>query len=81
VQSLKVTVDIEDSPPTVIREPSQDIICDFVDGYAFGVALGVGLRTTSSWWSVMKVELGSDYSSVSEPFLVQSQFDNVLVVL
>ena len=38
-----------------VHEPSQDVICDFVDGIAFGDALGIGIRCDSGWWTVVDV--------------------------
>lgn len=43
-------------PSTHVRhEPTQDVICDFVDGWAFGNALGIGLRSVDGWWTVKEV--------------------------
>ncbi|KAI0713279.1 hypothetical protein C8Q76DRAFT_621267 [Earliella scabrosa] len=60
--SIRLTVDIE-SPTApllpVVREPSHDISCDFVDGWAFGEALGVGVRSLDDWWTVVGVSTPS----------------------
>lgn len=32
-------------------------MCDFVDGWAFGDALGVGIRSISQWWTVKNVSV------------------------
>ncbi|KAF8078159.1 hypothetical protein FPV67DRAFT_1603782 [Lyophyllum atratum] len=30
----------------------EDVICDFIDGVAFGDAVGIALRSISGWWTV-----------------------------
>ncbi|KAF5373151.1 hypothetical protein D9758_001792 [Tetrapyrgos nigripes] len=72
VQSLKLTVDIDNLPSAVVRQPSQDVVCDFVEGSAFGTALGVGLRTTLSWWSVNAVKLAPEISAFFNLTLVRN---------
>ena len=52
---MTLTMEIESTHRNVVREASQDIICDFVDGQAFGSVLGVGFRSVSGWWTVMSV--------------------------
>ncbi|KAI9446617.1 hypothetical protein H4582DRAFT_2069921 [Lactarius indigo] len=53
VPTLSISVSICLNSPTVAmrREVSRDVTPDFVDGFAFGDALGIGLRcvSTSSW--------------------------------
>ena len=39
-------------PAPVVRQATHDVACDFVDGFAFGDALGVGLRSVAGWWTV-----------------------------
>lgn len=36
---------------------THDVMPDFVDGWAFGDAVGVGLRSKEGWWSVAGVEI------------------------
>ncbi|THV08034.1 hypothetical protein K435DRAFT_815267 [Dendrothele bispora CBS 962.96] len=62
VQSIQLKVDIENAVPSVIRESSQDVVCDFVEGFAFGNALGVGVRSASGWWTVEGVEIAPESS-------------------
>ncbi|KAJ7470355.1 hypothetical protein FB451DRAFT_1038083 [Mycena latifolia] len=52
VQSIKLTIEAEAPSHAVTLEPTQDVICDFVDGYAFGDALGLGVRSLAGWWTV-----------------------------
>ncbi|KAH9004981.1 hypothetical protein EDB86DRAFT_3037142 [Lactarius hatsudake] len=53
VPALSISVNVCLDSPTVAmrREVSRDVVPDFVDGFAFGDALGIGLRcmSTSSW--------------------------------
>ncbi|KAH9079250.1 hypothetical protein EDB83DRAFT_2513796 [Lactarius deliciosus] len=53
VPALNISVNVCLDSPTVAmrREASRDVVPDFVDGFAFGDALGIGLRclSTSSW--------------------------------
>lgn len=49
---------------------------DFVDGWAFGNAVGVGLRSIEGWWNVVTVEvLGSSTSGESD--VVQTDLKDV----
>lgn len=66
--TLKVDVEPELSIPTVTRMPSHDVSCDLVNGWAFGEALGVGLRSQSGWWTVKNVSLFKEGSGVSGVF-------------
>lgn len=36
---------------------THDVVPDFVDGWAFGSAVGVGLRSKEGWWNVKGVEV------------------------
>ena len=53
VPALSISVNVCFDSPTVAmrREASRDVVPDFVDGFTFGEALGIGLRciSTSSW--------------------------------
>lgn len=57
-------MDIEAEQDIPVREPTQDVICDFVDGFAFGEAIGVGIRSVSGWWTVERVALDDDPAEV-----------------
>jgi hypothetical protein len=56
-QRLNLTVELEEVAEPVVHELTQDIICDFVEGLAFGTAIGVGLRSVSGWWTVRSITL------------------------
>ncbi|TFK42788.1 hypothetical protein BDQ12DRAFT_293178 [Crucibulum laeve] len=60
VQEITVTAEVDSIYEDIIHEPAQDIVCDFIDGYAFGDSIGVGIRVTSGWWTVTKVSYKSD---------------------
>ena len=55
VPALSISVNVCLDSPTVAmrREESRDVVPDFVDGFAFGDALGIGLKCVSkSPWIV-----------------------------
>ncbi|KAJ6547143.1 hypothetical protein B0H19DRAFT_255176 [Mycena capillaripes] len=49
---LSITVDTPNLLTMVSLEPTQNVLCDFVDGYAFGDAIGLGVRSAGGWWTV-----------------------------
>ncbi|KZT03565.1 uncharacterized protein LAESUDRAFT_814646 [Laetiporus sulphureus 93-53] len=57
--SLKIEIEEEPAQPTVALMSSHDVSCDFINGWAFGDALGIGVRSVSGWWTVKKVSLAS----------------------
>ncbi|KAK0448367.1 uncharacterized protein EV420DRAFT_1712427 [Desarmillaria tabescens] len=59
VQSISLSVKFDDDLGSVIRETTQDVICDFVDNFAFGNAIGIGLRSVDGWWTVTDVSTDS----------------------
>ncbi|RPD65838.1 hypothetical protein L226DRAFT_566346 [Lentinus tigrinus ALCF2SS1-7] len=71
--SITLTVGIEEGSPLlpVIRDTSHDISCDFVDGWAFGDAIGVGIRSLKDWWAVTSVKLSGGLSEDIELALLQ----------
>ena len=50
-----MAVEVEKPVEGVVRDTAQDVSCDFVDGFAFGDALGFGLRSVDGWWTVKNV--------------------------
>ncbi|KAG6832731.1 hypothetical protein H0H92_012303 [Tricholoma furcatifolium] len=52
VQTIQLSVELEASTQVLVHEPAQDIACDFVDGKAFGDAIGIAMRSVSGWWTV-----------------------------
>lgn len=57
VQDLRISVAAEAPSPGVALVASHDVACDFVDGWAFGDALGVGVRSIAGWWTVKAASL------------------------
>jgi hypothetical protein len=64
VQSIKLTVGVETLTHSVTVEPTQNVICDFVDGYAFGDAIGLGVRSLADWWTVSDAVLASESEGI-----------------
>ena len=54
--SISIKIDIEEVRTAIVRQPTHDIIPDFVDGNVFGEAVGVGIRSIGGWWSVESIE-------------------------
>ncbi|KAF5391841.1 hypothetical protein D9757_001678 [Collybiopsis confluens] len=57
-QSINIKLDF-DHIAQVAWESTQDVVPDFVDGWAFGEAIGIGLRTSNEWWSIHSVWLAN----------------------
>ncbi|KAK7023879.1 transmembrane protein [Favolaschia claudopus] len=55
-QTLKLTIEAESPKDSVQLEPTQDVPCDFVGGYAFGDAIGLGVRSLGGSWTVTSAE-------------------------
>ncbi|KAH9951491.1 hypothetical protein B0H21DRAFT_818527 [Amylocystis lapponica] len=60
--TLAVAIEPETAAGVVVREASHDVWCDFVDGWPFGDAVGVGLRSVSGWWDVHNLTLAEGLS-------------------
>jgi len=41
----------------VIPDSNLHVVCDFIGGYAFGKALGVGVRALGGEWEILAVEM------------------------
>jgi len=52
IQTIRLAVEPESIVHSLVHEPSQDVICDFIDGTAFGDAIGIAMRSISGWWTV-----------------------------
>jgi hypothetical protein len=64
VLSINLSVQVEPVIQKVVWDSTQDVTCDFVDGFAFGDALGFGLRSVNGWWTVKDVHLSNDHIDV-----------------
>lgn len=49
---MSLCVDIQRSLDEVVVEASHIVTCDFVAGWAFGDAIGIGIRSVYGWWTV-----------------------------
>ncbi|KAJ4488323.1 hypothetical protein J3R30DRAFT_3696095 [Lentinula aciculospora] len=70
VQTIKLEVEFDNDTEKVVREPIQDVIPDFVSGWPFGDAIGIGLRARDGWWSVQDARIVhhlKDYLSLNFP--------------
>lgn len=61
---IHLSVEVEEVVQRIEHLATHDVVCDFVSGYAFGDALGVGVRAVDGWWTVETVEADAE-SSVS----------------
>ncbi|KAG5718671.1 3',5'-cyclic-nucleotide phosphodiesterase [Termitomyces sp. T112] len=52
IQTIRLDIQLEAQNELLVHEPSLDVVCDFVDGKAFGNAFGIALRSISGWWVV-----------------------------
>ncbi|KAH9857796.1 hypothetical protein C2E23DRAFT_719844 [Lenzites betulinus] len=69
--SINLTVDIEEPLLSITRSPSHDVYSDFVDGWAFGDALGVGLYSVDGWWTVKSAAVSEELAGDIELDVVQ----------
>ncbi|KIY64911.1 hypothetical protein CYLTODRAFT_424805 [Cylindrobasidium torrendii FP15055 ss-10] len=60
IQNIAISVSIEDTSTPFTLEPSQDVVPNFVEGWSFGEALGVGIRSIDTTWTVTSVQSLSD---------------------
>ncbi|KAL0578240.1 hypothetical protein V5O48_003735 [Marasmius crinis-equi] len=72
VQMISINMTVEDTILDVVHEDSLDVVCDFVDGHAFGDAVGIALRSVSGWWTVDGINmLDGDSNVESQSYLVE----------
>ncbi|KAI0048234.1 hypothetical protein FA95DRAFT_1540157 [Auriscalpium vulgare] len=57
VLDVFVSAHLEYPRQLLVHEPARDVLCDFVEGLAFGDVFGVGLRSLSGWWTLSSVSL------------------------
>lgn len=53
-QVISLFVQVDSNQTVVQHESSQDVLCDFVDGLAFGETIGIGMRSPT-WSTVTRV--------------------------
>ena len=68
--SIKLTAEVEQALAASTAQVITDytVACDFVDGWAFGDALGFGVRSVSGWWTVTSVSLAASNSELNVRF-------------
>ena len=55
ILDICITVDLDSPAEELVREISHDVVGDFVEGFMFGDAIGIGLRSASGWWTITSV--------------------------
>ncbi len=55
---------LESSASDIRHQTSHDVIPDFVGGWAFGDAIGVGLYSVDGWWTVVSLVVDASLSEV-----------------
>ena len=70
VQTLSFCVQVQSDDALFAYHPSQTVICDFIDGFAFGEAMGIGIQSIVGWWTVTDVDLQNN-SKVPLPNVLQ----------
>jgi hypothetical protein len=56
--TLRLNLDVQvESGSGILFEPSRDVVCDFVDNFALGDAIGVGIRSPYEWATVKAARL------------------------
>lgn len=60
---VSVNITLEPRQDIVTLDPALHVVCDFVQGWAFGTALGIGIRAMGGTWEVVKVEMRIDSAS------------------
>ncbi|KAL1691452.1 hypothetical protein GGG16DRAFT_53664 [Schizophyllum commune] len=66
VQSLRLTTALDPiAEPSVQAVTTHHVYPDFLDGLAFGEAIGLGVRSVAGWWSIADVELESSIPGLS----------------
>ncbi|KAF8803609.1 hypothetical protein BYT27DRAFT_7109472 [Phlegmacium glaucopus] len=65
VQTLNFHVQVQSDDVFFAYHPSQTVVCDFIDGFAFGEAIGIGIQSIVSWWTVTDVVLQNDSKGIS----------------
>lgn len=61
--SINLSVGVKAVSDGVVHVPDHDVIPNFVDSWAFGSAIGVGVQSSGGWWTVTGVKIRDDTPS------------------
>ncbi|KIJ29883.1 hypothetical protein M422DRAFT_214788 [Sphaerobolus stellatus SS14] len=59
VLDLGINISLEYREQGIISDPNLHVICDFVEGWAFGTVLGLGIHSSGEDWEVTGVQTAS----------------------
>lgn len=71
-QRIGLSLDINIPTLECVPEPSQNVICDFVDGFAFGDAIGVAFRCISGWWTITDINVKNSKARLDMSYTISS---------
>lgn len=74
VQQLYLSLQIQNTREDLVRQTSLDVASDFVSGFAFGKAIGVGVQSLDGWWTVSGLEMTNHIPVIIPRFLFCSLF-------
>ncbi|KAF9557681.1 hypothetical protein CPC08DRAFT_774315 [Agrocybe pediades] len=60
IQSLTIDIHVKEDDLPFVHVKPLDVPVEFMSGYAFGDALGIGLQSAAEWWTVAGVNLKSE---------------------
>ena len=61
--NFSVTVDDSSLGQPLDHDSSQDVVPDFIDGWAFGHAIGLAFRSSREWWTLQSVQVGDSLAA------------------
>ncbi|CAL1703964.1 unnamed protein product [Somion occarium] len=64
---ISYTVEIEHPREALTVQPTHHVVPDFVDGWAFGDAFGIGLRSVDGWWTVTDAKIHNEEFELPTP--------------
>lgn len=61
--SINFSVNIQVPEQTLKLSEDHNVAPNFVDGWAFGEAIGVGMQSVDGWWTVTEVKISNSFST------------------
>ena len=58
------TLDLEIPLPLLTVQDTHHVVPDFIDGWAFGNVLGIGVVSTGAWWTITGAKILVDSAEV-----------------